>query len=339
MNARVDVILPFRNAAATVDAALGSLLASGDDALTVLAIDDCSTDSSAASVRDWAQRDPRVRLLAGSGGGLVPTLNLGLAHARGTFVARMDADDLTHPERIARQRAYLLAHPEISVLGTRVQAFSEEGPLGEGLLRYVDWQNSLLTPEQHRRERFVESPLCHPSVMLRRSLLDAVGSYRELDGPEDYELFLRCAEHGHALAKLPEVLLSWRHQRGRATFADARYALARFRAVKAPYLARELARSARPLRRRLALWGAGPTGRRLARALTQHGTQLALFVDIDPAKIGRVAQGLPICSPDALDSEHDQVVVAVGARGARELIRADLEARGFLEGGNAWFAS
>lgn len=335
MNTQLDVILPFRDAAATIDAALASVLAS-DDAHTVLAIDDGSTDSGPARVHRWAAHDPRVQLLRGEGRGLVAALNRGLSHAEGELVARMDADDLCHPERLARQRAYLHAHPEVAILGTRVHAFSDEGAVGEGLTRYVAWQNGLITPEEHRRERFVESPLCHPSIMLRRAVVTALGGYRAVEGPEDYELFLRCSEQGHALAKLPEVLLSWRHRAGRATFGDPRYALARFRDIKAPYLARELARAGRS---RLVMWGAGPTGRRLARGLAQHGARVALFVDIDPRKIGRVAQQVPICAPDVLDAGRDCVVVAVGARGARALIRRDLLARGFCEGDNAWFAS
>lgn len=172
--------------------------------------------------------------------------------------------------------------------------------------------------------------------MLRRSLLAEVDGYREFAGPEDYELFLRCAAHGHALAKLPEVLLWWRHHPARATFNQARYGLARFREVKAPYLARTLRESGRA---RVALWGAGPTGRRLARALHAQGVRVGMFIDIDPAKIGRRAQGVRIDNVDVLDCERDVVVVAVGARGARELIRAELTRRGFREGETAWFAS
>jgi glycosyltransferase involved in cell wall biosynthesis len=336
VDAFVSVILPFRDAAATIDDALAGVLGSDDPALELIAIDDGSSDGGAVRVRAHAARDGRVRLISSHGRGLVVALNAGLAEARGALIARMDADDLAHPERIARQRARMLAEPLLGALGTRVRAFSDEGEPGEGLLRYVAWQNGLLTPEEHARERFVESPLCHPSVMLRRSALACAGEYRDLGGPEDYELFLRLAAHGFELAKLPEVLLSWRHRVGRATFGDARYALERFREIKAPYLAAALRRA--PERRHV-LWGAGPTGRRMARALRAHGARVECFVDIDPRKLGKSAQGAPICPPDALDASRDVVTVAVGARGARVLIRPELAARGFQEGENAWFAA
>lgn len=155
MNARIDVILPYRNASETLDAALAGLLASGDTSLRVLAIDDASSDGSARRVRAWAARDRRVRMLRGAGTGLSAALNLGVAHASAGLVARMDADDLTHPLRLQRQRACLLACPELGVLGTRVCAFSDAGPVGEGLTRYVAWQNALLTPQEHRAARFI----------------------------------------------------------------------------------------------------------------------------------------------------------------------------------------
>jgi glycosyltransferase involved in cell wall biosynthesis len=335
-DALISVVMPFRDAGATIDAALAGLLTDADPALEVLCVDDGSTDSGTACVRTWITRDPRVRLIEGPCAGLVAALQRGVAHARGTWLARMDADDISLPGRLAAQRAFLATHADVAAVGTRVEAFADDGELGEGMRLYVAWQNSLLTPLDHRRELFVESPLCHPSTMLRRSSFEAVGGYRASAGPEDYDLFLRFDAHGAGLAKLPEVLLRWRHRTGRATFADARYSLARMREVKAPYLAERVAQCEKPRR---VLWGAGPTGRRIARDLAHHGLSFSLFVDIDPNKLGRTARGVPIVSMDALDARTDVVVAAVGARGARALIRPALTALGFREGQDFWFAA
>jgi hypothetical protein len=102
----------------------------------------------------------------------------------------MDADDLVLGPRFGNQLTYLRAHPEVAAVGTRVRLFPERA-VGEGMKRFVAWQNSLLTPEDHARELFVESPLCHPSVMLRRAALDAVGGWRTVPWAEDYDLWLR----------------------------------------------------------------------------------------------------------------------------------------------------
>jgi hypothetical protein len=319
---KVSVLLPYRQAGGTLAEALDSVLAQTGVELEVVAIDDGSTDDGPAI----AARAGVVPVATG-GVGLPGALAAGLAVARGELIARMDADDVCLPDRLARQVEALVAGPRLGAVGTRVRAFPGEA-VGEGLRRYVEWQNAIVTPEEHARELFVESPLCHPSVMLRREALDDVGGWRDLALPEDYDLWLRLDDAGWRLAKVPEVLLLWRHAPGRATFADPRYAIARFTEAKAPHLARRVAALGRPM----VVWGAGPTGKRLARALERHGARASAFVDIDPRKIGRVARGAPIVPPETLARGRQTVVVAVGARGARELIRERLGAAGFAEG-------
>ncbi|MCB9602294.1 MAG: glycosyltransferase [Sandaracinus sp.] len=321
----VSVLLPYRNAARTIEAALTSVLADDSASIEVLAVDDGSTDDGPARVAALA--DSRVRVSSSRGRGLVAALELARRHARAPYLARMDADDLTLRGRFGRQRDALNRRPELGAIGTEVEVFADEGAPGEGMARYVAWMNGLTSPADHRRELFVESPLCHPSTMLRASAVEAVGGYRDGDFPEDYELWLRLDAAGHALAKIPEVFVRWRQHAGQTTFADPRYRPEAFRALKARYLAPKLHRRVRPL----AVWGAGPVGRRTLRALEPHGVRAARFVDIDPKKIGRIARGIPILDPSGADEAHF-VIVAVGARGARELVREELVSRGRVEG-------
>ncbi len=321
MRGLVSVVLPYRDAEDTLRDALSSVLAQEDVALEVLAIDDGSRDRSAEIVGALAARDPRVRPLRTGGAGLIEALELGRREARGAWIARMDADDVALPRRLAIQRAALEAMPRVGALGARIEPFGE---VGEGMRRYVEWQCSLLTPEEHARDLFVEAPLCHPSVLLRRSALDEVGGWRDVGWAEDYDLWLRLDAAGWQLAKVPDVLLRWRVRSSSATFTHARYAPEALRAARAAFLAPRV-------REPLAIWGAGPTGRRLARALEAHGVRASRWIDIDPRKIGRTARGAPIAPPDAL--EHGTfIVVAVGARGARQLVREHLRERGFVEG-------
>lgn len=301
------------------------MLEQRDVELELLAIDDGSEDDSAEILRRLD--DPRVRHLDVHGAGVIAAIEEGRRKARGAWIARMDADDRCSPERLRAQLDAMLVSPRLGAIGTRVDLFPAEA-IADGLRAYVEWQNGLLTPADHARDIFVESPLCNPSVLLRREALDAVGGWRDEGWPEDYDLFFRLWAAGWELAKLPEVLVSWRHTAGRATFTHPRYAMDRFRALRAAFLAPELLRRGRPV----AIWGAGRTGRRLARALEEHGVSAACFVDIDPVKIGRVARGAPIIAPDALVVGEHTIVVAVGARGARDLVRARLRAAGHRDG-------
>lgn len=328
MTPLVSVLLPYRDAAETIEEALGSVLAERGVDLEVIAVDDGSSDDGPSRVARMALTDARIVITHTSvRAGVAGALNRAIELARSPLLARMDGDDISLPGRLARQIAALDADPRLGVVGTRVEAFPEDA-LGEGMRRYVAWQNAIVTPDDHARELFIESPLCHPSVMIRREALLDVGGFREGPWPEDYDLWLRLDARGYRLAKVPEVLVRWRHRPGRATFSDPRYALARFVEAKGHYLAPRLRAMGRPA----AVWGAGKTGRRIARALAQGGVTPELFIDIDPRKIGRTAQGAPIEAPSALARGRHTVVVAVGARGARELIREHLTAAGFTEG-------
>lgn len=335
----ISVLLPYRDASATLREAIESVLTESAAPLELLAIDDGSTDGGPAIVASFAARDARIVPIATGGVGIPGALTRGLAAARGDFIARMDADDISLPGRLTRSRAALEADPHLGAVGTQVEAFADPGTaLGEGMRRYVDWMNALLSPEDHERDLFVESPLCHPSVTLRSEALHAVGGYRDVPWAEDYDLWLRLTAHGYGLAKVPAVLLRWRHREGRATLRDPRYARARFDEAKGHYLAPRLAALGRPV----VVWGAGKTGKRIARALERHGVYAERFIDIDPRKIGRTARGAPIVAPDAPDAierGRHTVVVAVGAPGARAIIRDCLDAAGLREGADYICAS
>ncbi len=333
MTPRVSVLLPYRDAAETIEEALSSVLAERGIAFEVIAVDDGSRDDGALRVARVAGRDPRVVPARTEGVGIARALAGAAEMARGELLARMDGDDVSVPGRLAASAEMLAAHPELGVVGTLVDAFPEGGEggspaLGEGTRRYVAWLNGLVSPADHDRDLFVESPLCHPSVTMRRAALVAAGGYRDVPWPEDYDLWLRLHAAGWKMAKVPAVLLRWRQHARRATVTDPRYALPRFDALKGRYLAPRLARAGRPI----AVWGAGKTGKHIGRALRHNGAAPALYVDIDPRKIGSTAQGAPIVAPAALPRGEHTVVVAVGARGARALVRAWLDGAGFVEG-------
>lgn len=326
----ISVLMPYRNAESTIRQAVDSLLldpSNVDIPLEVLAINDHSTDAGPLVIQALAAQDSRLNDLSAPERGIANALQFGLLHARGAYIARMDADDISLPGRLSAELRLLEQNPRLGIVGTQVQLFSPAS-IGEGMLRYIAWQNALISPEDHQKAIFIESPLCHPSVMIRKSALEHAGGFRQGPFPEDYECWLRLNAHGYQIAKVPRVLFHWRQHSSNATFYDPRYALERFTETRALYLAPWLLSKNRPI----ALWGAGQTGKRLARALETHGVRASLFIDIDPKKIGSVARGAPICDASALKRGQSTVVVAVGARGARDLVREYLLERGFLEG-------
>lgn len=333
---KVSILLPCYNAAETLDEALDSLALQSLRDYELVAVDDGSNDSTPEKLRQRAENDPRLRVLALPHGGIIAALNAGLAACRGEYVARMDADDRAHPARLEKQLIYLEDHPEVAVLGCRVAGFPPD-QVREGFRIYLQWQNALLSDAEIRREMFVESPVAHPSVMVRRQWLEEVGGYQEHGWAEDYDLWLRLYLAGARFAKLPEILLEWRERPERLTRRDGRYALENFLRAKAFYLGKG------PLAGRDAvmIWGAGMIGRRLSKHLLRQDVPLVAFIDIDPRKIGRLRRDRPILSPDELPDwwgryQNPVVLAAVGARGARALIRERLNAMSLCEGRDWW---
>lgn len=328
----ISVLLPFRNAASTLDEAISSVLADMRASDELILVDDGSTDGGPA-IAGRRARDPRVICVTTTGLGLPGALGRGLEACRGDLVARMDADDVSLPGRFAAQERLLRSDEALGAVATLVEPFGDPGP---GMERYLAWQNGLVTAEDHARAIFVEAPICHPSAMLRRAALDAVGGFRAGDFAEDYDLWLRLVDAGWGIAKVPEVLLRYRVHRAQTTWNDPRLSFEKLRKLRATHLARRLTRP-------FVLWGAGACGRRLGRELEIHAARPEYFIDIDPKKIGRTARGRSIVGVDPglerARREELLVIVAVAAAGARDLIRAKLNEERFVEGADYFFAA
>ena len=246
----------------------------------------------------------------------------------------MDADDESHPERLDAQGAFLEAvqNRAVGVVGCLVE-FGGDRAAGAGYALHVEWLNSLVSAEEIALNRFVESPLAHPSVMFRRELVARHGGYRAGDFPEDYELWLRWSAAGVRIAKVPRVLLTWHDAPGRLSRTDARYGPEAFFRLKAEWIAREVGRVAGG--RKIFVWGAGRHTRKRAAHLTAHGVTIAGYIDVDAKKTGRGlgGTGVPVLAENALPAAGGIFVLSyVTTRGARDYNRGKLTASGYVEG-------
>jgi len=334
----VTVLMPTRNAAETIEDAVESIQAQTLSAWELTAVDDGSTDGTIEILRSAAARDPRIRVFSNPGRGIVAALNFGLRQARGRLIARMDADDQALPERLARQAAWLKSRPGTGAVGCRVR-YGGDARRARGLALYVAWSNRLTAAEDILRERFVESPLVHPSVMFRRELIESCGAYAAGDFPEDYELWLRWMAAGVRIEKVPEALLVWNDRQERLSRSDARYRSEAFFRLKARYLA-PIARKAAAGGREIWIWGAGRLARRRAAMLEAEGVPIAGYVDVDPRKIGHRIRGRPVVGPEELPEPSRALAISyVAKRGARQDIRNLLMAKGFCEARDFWMAA
>ena len=328
---RISVVLPVRDEESLLEEALESLLRQSERDFEVIAVSDGSNDGTGEVLARFAARDGRVKPVRQARSGIVAALNRGLRQARGIYIARMDADDICRPERLALQADFLDREPGIGLVGSRVE-YLGDADKNEGLAHFVRWSNSLIAARDISLYRFVESPLIHPSVMFRRELPKRFGPYRDGPFPEDYELWLRWMEMGVRMAKLEATLLDWRDRPERLTRTDPRYSVDAFYQTKAPYLCRWLERH-NPHHPAVIVWGSGRTSRQRLRFLTGLGIRVEAFVDIDPRKVGHRIGGAEVIWPGALPAPGRCFVLGwVASRGAREDIERELRKRGFRRG-------
>ena len=323
---RVSILLPVHQAAATLPACLRSIERQRESRWECVAVDDGSRDESLSLLRAAAERDSRFRVLALDHGGIVSALEAGLEQCRAARVARMDADDWMHRDRLAEQLGLLERRPDLCAVGCRVRLFPR-GELSPRRRAYEGWLNAIGDCESVRREAFVECPIAHPSLMIRREVLATFG-YRDVGWPEDYDLVLRLLAAGHELAVHPRRLLGWRDWPGRLSRTGEAYGIGRFTACRAAHLAQTfLAES-----EKYVLWGYGDTGRALRAALLVHGKTPSHIVELHPGRLGQRIHGAPVIAPEALaDGLPRPVIASVAGARARNLIRAALVRMGYRE--------
>lgn len=166
----------------------------------------------------------------------------------------MDADDRAVPDRFLKLRQALQEHPDWDGVCSGIRIF---GTVSEGMLRYIEWQNTLLAPEELFGNRFVEIPALHQSGLYpRQLLLEQLGGYRDLPGwPIDIDTWMRLAEARARIGKIPEQLYGWRQHTLQSTRNHGRCGIERLRRCKAHFLLRALP----PQVRRLEVWSTGQT--------------------------------------------------------------------------------
>jgi len=282
---KISVVLPFFNAEKTLERAIKSILNQTYVNFEFILVNNNSTDKSIEIVQKYLKLDNRIKLIHEKKQGVVFASNKGMQCAKGQFIARMDADDESLPERLEKQIEFLENNIEIDAVGTLVKYSGKYENLG--LHKFVEYTNTVITPKQISDKRFSELVVINPSIMFRKSSLEKYGHYKYGDFPEDYELFLRWLSLGAKFAKLPEKLLIWYDSDERLTRTDAIYSQDSFFRLKSKYLD-EFLKEKNKFYPNVVIWGAGRVSRRRAKMLEQYGIKIQFYIDVDSKKIDNI---------------------------------------------------
>lgn len=325
----ISIVMPVFNAGGTIAEAIESCLGQTWSSFELIVMLDGCTDASGQIARSFD--DSRIRVLEREHRGVTESAAEAIRAARAPLIARMDADDISHPTRLARQEAFLVGHPGFAVVSGRVTILD---PVGEGMQRYVKWVNSLITDEDVARERFVECPVIQPSIMARREALDEVAGYRQCEWAEDHDLFLRMLRRKMRIGKVDDVVLSWRDGFERLTRRHPAYREEQVWKMKAHHLSLD----DRVIEKGVALCGAGPIGKRLARLLQDEGIKIKGFFEVNPRRVGQRIHGAEVAGAQDFGKRwRDSVLLgAVGLPGGRERVRKLALDEGYLEGVDFW---
>ena len=211
---QISVVMPVHNALPFLDASVKSVLEQTLTDFEFVILDDASTDGSTELLREWARRDARIQLHESSERlGLSGSSNAVVAKAKAAIVARMDADDVAHPDRLRRQLNIIESRPDIAVIGS--------------LCNGIDATGRVVRPRDRWRlvRRSCYVPFPHGSAMFRRDAFDAVGGYDEKAvRAEDQDLFARMAAKG-CVVTLPDILYSYRYHSRNATLLNGALAV------------------------------------------------------------------------------------------------------------------
>ena len=325
---KISVILPYFNAEKTLKRSVISILEQSFSDFELLLVNNNSTDNSYKIAKKLAKNDSRIILFQEQKQGVVFATQKGLKKTNSAFIARADADDFWHKEKLLLQYNFLKENPKIDVVSCRVNFIGDAK--NDGMLTYVEETNKLLTHKQIELSRFSELQVINPTIMFRKKVALEHGLYKDGDFPEDYEMFLRWIEKGVKYHKLPEYLLDWYDSETRLTRTDKRYSFEAFYKVKSSYLFNYLKEN-NPHFPNIVVWGAGKRTKKRTKTIKNLGVKISYFIDVSEKKIN----GNDVISYKHIPPKGQIFIVSfVNNKGIRQKIKDFLISKQYIEGHN-----
>jgi len=312
----VSILMPVKNAEPFLDECIQSIRQQSFVNWELIAVDDHSDDQSSAILSDYSDRDNRVKTIKNKGDGIIDALCTAYDTSKGSFITRMDADDVMLSNKIQLLLEPIKDSPLSLSIG-HVEYFSQVN-LGNGYQKYAAWLNStteaFLTFERIYRECTVPSPCW----MTSRMIMEKCGAFREDRYPEDYDLAFRFKKIGTKLCPVNHIVHRWRDHPNRTSRTDQKYADNQFTPLKVFHFIKQDYSPAKPL----VLWGAGRKGKQIAKSLLAHQLEF-IWITNNPKKIGHDIYDIRIVDWKNLENAHpSQVIISISSESFDESISA-----------------
>ena len=201
----ISVIMSVYNAEKYLDLAIESILNQSFRDFEFIIIEDCSTDNSLEILKNYAEKDSRIKIIQKTENkrmkGFIENLNIGLEEAKGKYIARMDADDISHPSRFEKQVVFLETHSDIFMVGSSINFINEKGEI-TGKLPALEADHEI------KKQMPIKISMFHPVIMFRNE--KEVRYRKNIFYCEDYDLYLRLMLEGKKFHNFSEALLDYR---------------------------------------------------------------------------------------------------------------------------------
>lgn len=316
----VSILIPYKNTSVYLRECLDSVITQSYTNWEVIAIDDHSTDNSYSLVSSYAMKDARIKTFPNQGNGIIQALRTAYTKSRGSFISRMDSDDVMTPIRIAKMKTDLIHHGLGFLSVGQVGYFSDRG-ISDGYARYEQWLNSLTAKGSNFSEIYKECVVPSPCWMAHKTDIDACGAFESNRYPEDYDLTFRFYASGLKIIPCNEVLLLWRDYDSRTSRTSPHYAQNYFLDIKLYYFLKLHRNKNKPL----SVWGAGKKGKQIVQMLQEENVGFTWICD-NPKKIGKEIYGTLMCSYRELENlVNFQSIITVANETEQQEIRNYLD--------------
>lgn len=312
----ISILTPFKNTAVFLEACIRSILAQSYLNWELLIIDDGSTDNSYDVVKQYCEKDARIKLFKNEGNGIIDALQLAFTKSNGSYITRMDSDDIMHPKKLETLLNNLQTYGKKHVAIGLVKYFSENG-ISNGYARYETWLNTLTKNGTNYSEIYKECVIPSPCWMLHRDDLLACDAFNPHRYPEDYDLTFRFYKQAYTCIPCNTVLHLWRDYNTRTSRTHEHYAQNYFLDIKIHYFLELDYQADRPL----AIWGAGTKGKTVAKSLVSKKIPFYWICD-NPKKIGKHIYNQELLNFNYLkELKNPQCIVTVANNSAQKEIK------------------